>query len=357
MTTSRRISWPFAAIVAATLAVLFAAQQSMGGQMRRDVDLPTALALQSITWGLWLALLPIIIRLAARHPLGGRPTAAWLARSVGEGIGFVFLHTLLSSTARWTLGLTVSPTLSGAIENTVIAGFASNVLRYSAIFAAWQAVLYHDAVRDRERRAARLEVDLARTRLANVEAAVRPHFLFNTLNAIAALVREDPPAAERAIGDLSDLLRASLNADPARQVRLDDELALTARYLDLERVRFQDRLRVVVDVSEEARCAMVPQLLLQPLVENAVRHGLSPLEDGGSIVVSAARRDGMLHVSVTDDGVGLGALPRTAGAGIGLGGLRARLAHLYGRHHRLDCTPATPRGTIVRVEIPYRSAA
>ena len=360
MTPTRRVSWPLATGLTAILTLFFALQQSFGGTLRREVELPVALALQAITWGWWLVLLPLVIRVAARHPLAARPTAAWLGRAVAAGLGFVLLQSVLSSTTRWMCGLAVAPTLGGAIENTLTAGFASNVLRYAAIFAAWQAVVYHDAVRDRDRRAAQLELELARARLANVEAAVRPHFLFNTLNAIAALVREDPRAAERAIGDLSELLRASLHADPSRQVRLDDELELTARYLDLERVRFQDRLRVVVDVSDEARRAIVPQLLLQPIVENAVRHGLTPLEDGGSIVVTAARKDATLCVSVIDDGVGLAASAsssRTAGAGIGLGGLRTRLAHLYGDRHRLDCAAATPRGTIVRIEIPYRCAA
>ena len=133
---------------------------------------------------------------------------------------------------------------------------------------------------------------LAQAKLAHVEACLRPHFLFNTLNAITALVREDPRLAEKSIGDLSDLLRASLAADESREVRFDDEIAFTRKYLDLERVRFQDRLQVRIDASDEARRAMVPHLLLQPLVENAVRHGIAPLEAGGTVAVRADRLDG-----------------------------------------------------------------
>jgi two-component system, LytTR family, sensor kinase len=357
MESPRRIEWRVAIAGAVALTLLFSLQQSSGLQGRREVGFATALALQMIVWGLWLALLPLVLRVARLHPLEARPTPAWVARSVIAGLTFVLVHSVLAGVARWTLGLAIAPTLAGAITNGVSAGFASNILRYSAILAVWHAVVYHDTVRERDQRAARLELDLARAKLANVEACLRPHFLFNTLNAIAALVRDDPAAAERTVGDLSELLRASLNADPSREVRLDDELELTAKYLDLERVRFQDRLHVVVRASDEARRAMVPQLLLQPIVENAVRHGLAPLEAGGSIVVTAARRDATLHVSVQDDGVGMRQPSPAAGAGIGLGGLRTRLAHLYGDRHRIACLPVAPRGTLVEIEIPYRSAA
>jgi two-component system LytT family sensor kinase len=352
----QRVSWRLAVAATVTLITLFALQQWMGTP-RREVDLETSFALQTIAWGLWLLLLPLIVRTAQRHPLEGRPSAGWIVRTAAEGLGFVLVHTTMAATLRWLTGLSISSTWSATVANSVLVGFASNCLRYSAILIAYQAVVYHHAVREREQRAVQLEADLARAKLATVEACLRPHFLFNTLNAIAALVREDPQAAERTIGELSDLLRASLNADPSREVRLDDELAFTGRYLDLERVRFQDRLRVVFNASPEARDALVPHLVLQPLVENAVRHGIAPLEDGGSIVVSAARRDGVLELSVSDDGVGVNGRPVTSGAGIALQGLRTRLTHLYGDRHRFGLRPGTPRGTVVQIEIPYRSAA
>jgi two-component system, LytTR family, sensor kinase len=356
MPGAQPVSWRLAVAATAGLITLFSFQQWMGTP-RREVDLETSFALQTIAWGLWLLLLPLIVRVARRHPLEGRPTAGWVIRSAGEGLAFVLLHTTLAATVRWFTGLSISSTWSATVANSLLVGFATNCLRYSAILGAYQAVAYHHTVREREQRAMQLEAELARAKLATVEACLRPHFLFNTLNAIAALVREDPRTAERMIGDLSDLLRASLGADPSREVRLEDELTFTSRYLDLERVRFQDRLRVIVNASAEAREALVPHLMLQPLVENAVRHGIAPLEDGGSIVVSAARRDGVLELSVTDDGVGLNGTTLTDGAGIALQGLRTRLAHLYGDRHRFGLHAGTPKGTIVRIEIPYRSGA
>jgi two-component system, LytTR family, sensor kinase len=354
----KRHGWRVAASAGAVLVVLFALQQWLGGPLlaRRNLTLGTALALQAIIWGAWLLLLPAIVRVANRHPLTGRPTPGWWLQSAVEGLGFVLAHSLMSAVARWAFGLAVSNALGDVVVNTLSAGFASNVLRYAAILLVYQAVSYHQAVSAREQRAARLEADLARAQLTNVEACLRPHFLFNTLNTIAALVREDPSLAEKMIGELGDLLRASLTAEPQRQVRLDEELAFTQKYLDIEKVRFQDRLNVRIDATDEARRALVPHLILQPLVENAVRHGVAPLEAGGSIAVEAARLNGMLRVTVRDDGAGFDALGQNPGAGIGLRGVRARLAHAYGDEGRLQLAPGSPAGTIATFDIPYRTA-
>jgi signal transduction histidine kinase len=353
-----RVNWTIAGATAAALVVLFAFQQWLGqSAVRRDIELATAIGLQTITWGVWLVLLPLIVRTASRHPLEGRLTLPWILGAVLVGLGFVLAHTTIAAAARWAFGFAVSSDFGTVFVNSVYSGFAANALRYGAILAVYQAIVYHAAVRERDQRAAQLEVDLARAKLAHVEACLRPHFLFNTLNAITALVREDPKLAEKSIGDLSDLLRASLAADAAREVRFDEEIAFTRKYLDLERVRFQERLQVRIEASDEARRALVPHLLLQPLVENAVRHGLAPLESGGTVAVTAARQNDHLRVTVTDDGVGVSEMNPREYRGIGLRGLRARLTQLYGDRHRLDMRRAGARGTIVDIELPYRAAA
>jgi len=352
-----RLDWRLALGAVAALTLLFGIQQWLGQPLvRRSLTLGTSLSLQAITWGLWLLLFPAIAWTAKRPPLTGRPPVTWWLRSTAEGLGFIVVHSVLSAVARWALGLSVAEDLSQVVVNTFSAGFASNVLRYAAIFLAYQAAVYHYVVMAREQRAAALEADLARAQLGNVEACLRPHFLFNTLNTVAALVREDPPLAEKMIGELGDLLRASLSAEPDREVRLDDELAFTSKYLEIERVRFQDRLRIRIDASDEARRAFVPHLILQPLVENAVRHGIGPLEAGGSVVVEAARQNGLLRLTVRDDGVGVSENPDREG-GIGLRSVRARLVHLYGDGCRFDLEPATPRGAVASIDIPYRTAA
>jgi two-component system, LytTR family, sensor kinase len=357
MPAPQRLNWRFIAGGAVLLTILFGIQQwAAQATLRRDLDLAQAIALQGITWGAWLVLLPLIVRVASRHPLEGRPTVAWVARTIVEGAAFVVVHALMAGTTRWAVGLSVAPDVATVLANSINAGFASNSLRYVAILTAYQVVVYRRAVREREQRAAQLEVDLAHAKLASLEACLRPHFLFNTLNAIAALVRDDPAAAEKMIGELSDLFRASLYGEPSREVRLEEELAFTEKYLGIERVRFHDRLTVRFDVSAEAKRALVPHLLLQPLVENAVRHGIAPLEAGGSIAVEAARQNGMLHVTVRDDGVGLKATATNEPGGIGLRGLRARLEHLYGDRHRVDLHAGPAGGAVVDIEIPYRTA-
>jgi sensor histidine kinase YesM len=353
---ARSIDWRVAVGCALVLTVLFAIQQAASpGGARRDLDLPTSLGLQAVTWGVWLVLLPAVTWAARRQPLEDRPTAPWWVWTIACGLVFVVTHTMLAVVGRWALGLAAARDLSTVIANGFTAGLASNCLRYSAIVLAIQAVAYHDAVRARDRRAARLEADLARAQLSNVEARLRPHFLFNTLNTASALIVEEPRQAERLLAELADLLRASLAAEPHREVRLDEELRFTEKYLDIERVRFQDRLRVTIDAPPDTRQALVPHLILPPLVENAIRHGIAPLESGGRVTVAAARDNGRLLLLVRDDGVGTGASHATDGAGIGLPGVRARLTQLYGDGFRLDLEASLPRGTLASIDIPYRT--
>jgi hypothetical protein len=265
MTTAPRVDWRIAAGCAAALATLFAVQQWIAPPAGRPgLELSTAFTLQAVVWGVWLLLLPLIIWSARARPLAGRPTAGWVAGFVIEGCLFAIVHGALSGAGRWLAGVSLSPDLTTAMMSSVSVTFASNVLRYWAILMAYQAYAYHVAARDRDRRAAQLEVDLVRARLATLEAYLRPHFLFNTLNAIASLVRDDPRAAETMIGQLSELLRASLDRDPSREVRLEDELALVTQYLAIEQARFGNRLHVDIDVTPEVRKMTVSASAAQP---------------------------------------------------------------------------------------------
>jgi two-component system, LytTR family, sensor kinase len=266
-----------------------------------------------------------------------------------------FAHSVVGSVIRMGIGINVFGDLGGASVAAFYLNIGRNYLTYGMIAAVYQAVAYNRMIRERDREAARMALDLAEAKLSTLENKLRPHFLFNTLNAIAALVREDPASAEAMVGQLSDLLRASLRTDVRTEVRLEDELHLVRQYLAIQQVRFQDRLTVSVDAGDDARAAFVPQLILQPLVENAVRHGIAPRESGGSVWVSAEQPNGRLRLTVEDDGVGIGNAPASnAGSGIGLEGLKSRLAHLYGQDHRVDVMERKPSGTRVMIEIPYR---
>jgi hypothetical protein len=236
-------------------------------------------------------------------------------------------------------------------------------------------VLTLDARREAaERRvaAARLEQSLTAARLEGLQAQIRPHFLFNTLNALAVLARRgDGAAADRAIGDLGELLRASFDAPERGEIPLVQELTFVERYLSLQRIRFPDRLEVQWDVEDAARRALVPALLVQPLVENALEHGLA--RTGGGRVRIAARREGdALAIEVHDDGPGFGSAgvmggaagagagprrdPATGNGGVGLANVRERLALLYGSAGTLETGDAPDGGGAARVRVPWRTA-
>jgi LytS/YehU family sensor histidine kinase len=232
--------------------------------------------------------------------------------------------------------------------------FYLDLLTYFAILGGAYAFDYHDRLGERELRASRLETQLARARLDALRMQLNPHFLFNALHAVTAQVRAGRgPAAVTMLGGLGDLLRYALDTDGEPLVPLWRELAFLDRYLDIERVRFADRLRVEVNVPAELREGWVPPLLLQPLVENAVRHGIAPREGPGRIEVAAERMDDRLALTVRDDGVGLGA-GSVPGTGVGLANARARLAELYGDGWELEVADRAGGGVEVRVTIPWR---
>ena len=356
VSTAPRVDWRFATICAALLAVLFATQAWFNAPDNAPITYEFALTRAVIAWGGWLLLAPLIFRAGQTNPLGTDSRLSWIWRHFWLATGFALVHSLLQTVVRDLIGMPPPGDFLDGFFAILFTNFANDVFRYTLISIAYQAFAYHALVRQRDREAARLELDLAEAKLAALEGRLRPHFLFNTLNAIAALVRDDPSAAEKMIGQLSDLLRASLKADPLREVTLHDELALAEQYLAIEQTRFQDRLDATIDATEAAQRALVPHLILQPIIENAVRHGIAPRETGGRVWVRAEQQGAKLVITIEDDGVGLGNAPRSlAGGGVGLGSVRSRLIHLYGIAQRLDVITRTPTGTTVRIEIPYHA--
>ena len=205
--------------------------------------------------------------------------------------------------------------------------------------------------------ASRLEAQLARAQLQVLRMQLHPHFLFNTLNTISALVHKDVRAADRMLALLGDLLRDSFEKLGAQEVALKQELNFLERYLEIEKARFQDRLIVRTEIASETLDALVPNLILQPLVENAIRHGISRRSGTGSIEVRAWREDGMLAVRIRDDGPGLPSEAVMASrGGVGLANSQARLEQLYGRAHRFDLTNRPEGGLDVTLAIPFRPA-
>jgi LytS/YehU family sensor histidine kinase len=236
----------------------------------------------------------------------------------------------------------------------LLKSFQYNMLVYWVILTVGHAFNYYRAAQERELRASELERHLAQARLQALQMQLNPHFLFNTLHAISSLMHKDVEAADRMIARLSDLLRYALESTDEQEVPLRQELAFLDRYLEIEQTRFGDRLLIRKQVDPGALDVRVPNLVLQPLLENAIRHGIEPHARRGEICLSARRTDRVLHLEVQDNGAGLAAGNGCPEEGVGLSNTRARLSELYGDEYRFEFKNAPEGGLIVHLAIPCR---
>ena len=226
---------------------------------------------------------------------------------------------------------------------------ATNIMIYWGIIGISHALAYFRRYKDRE-------ISLARAQLQAIQTQLHPHFLFNTLNAISELVHEDAARAEQTITQLSDLLRMSLQSDAAQEVTLKDELDFLHKYVEIQQTLLRERLTVIWNIDPETLDSQVPNLLLQPLIENAIRHGIAPKATGGTIEINTIRNGEQVILSVEDDGIGVDfAADTIAKEGIGLKSVRTRLQHLYGDSHAFSLKRSY-KGQGLRVEmvIPFR---
>jgi sensor histidine kinase YesM len=302
-----------------------------------------SLAAALTEWYAWAALTPLIVWVSRRFRLA---KARWLARLVTLaviGVPVAFAKLLLTRTLRDVFGIE---------EYVVITNFATHYSIYWAVVAAVHALDEYQAGRERELRASQLEASLAAARLQLLTMQLQPHFLFNTLNAISELIHESPAAAERMIAGLGQLLRESLDASLKDVVPLERELELLSRYVEIQRVRFGARLDVSIHAAAGTKHALVPTLLLQPLVENSIKHGIAATSHAGRIAVEVNRQADTLIIEVEDDGTGFDAGARD---GVGLANTRARLQALYGSQHAFEVGAAPHGGTRVSMTIPWAS--
>jgi two-component system, LytTR family, sensor kinase len=327
------------------LALFFAVSASLTYlSTGRDANWALSIRRSLLEWWLWALLTPIVVWLARRYPLDRRRPWRHGLIHAAAGAALAIVKTAAERAMfAW---------LTGVWTYWLVSTLALQFFVYCAIVAAAHGVVYYERSRERDHLAARL----ADVRLQLLSMQLQPHFLFNTLNTIAELVHGDPDAADYMITGLSDLLRRTLELGPTQEIPLHAELDLLGLYLDIQKARFGDRLDVTIAVDADARVASVPVLLLQPLVENAIRHGLAERVSSGRIEIAARRNGARLVITVTDDGRGRATYVESAHERVGLGNTRARLEALYGSQHRLELANAPERGARVSLEIPFRAA-
>jgi signal transduction histidine kinase len=311
------------------------------------------LVLQLAECLIWAGLTLIIFWLGKRFPLAQGRWLKSVAVHILACVAVALVQTLLALLVAKVLRRDLpQPTLtSNVLFHYFVAKINNNVFLYWAILAVSQIVNYYRQARERELRASQLEARLAQTQLQILKMQLHPHFLFNTLNAISALIHQDVELADRMIARLGDLLRTTLENGDTQEVSLKQELEFIEPYLEIEKARLGARLTVGLDIDPAAMDAKVPNLILQPLVENAIRHGIAPRTEPGRIDIQARRENGFLHLAVADDGPGLAA--GEPSPGIGLTNTRARLEKLYGSGHRLELTSGPRRGLRVAITIPF----
>lgn len=341
---------------------LFASQVAL--QSRLSENPPPfwrVLLWQLLSGYLWFAISPVILLLGRRFPF---QSGKWLT-----SIPVHFGASLMIAVSQLAIAAFVLPKLGymrrfesasylEIFQVFLIVNLHFSVAIYWGVVGIQQAIRYYRKNRERELRTSQLEARLATTRLQVLKMQLHPHFLFNTLNAISELIYRDSDSAERMIADLSDLLRMSLENLEVQEISLKQELEFLEKYLAIELTRFHDRLKVEMYIEPEVWDAIVPNMILQPLVENAIKHGIGPRSVGGKVTIKAARENDRLLISVSDNGIGL---PERDTArlveGVGISNTRRRLKHLYGDNQAFDLSNEKSSGVVVKLTIPFKKTA
>ena len=309
----------------------------------------------AVFWYSWALLAPFIFILARRFPFIGDRWRMSLLVHLGGCAVFYVIHVSLQVASMYTPPFDhIHPDFMDALRHHTAASIDTSILVYGLVVGIAHGYTYYQRYRQRELRAGQLESELARARLQALKTQLHPHFLFNTLHSISTLMYRDVPAADRMLSRLSDLLRLSLESSDAQEVPLHDEVAFATMYLEIEQIRLGDRLTVDFDIDPALDDVLVPNLILQPIVENAVKHGIAPRSAPGHIDMRAWADAEQLHLRVSDNGLGLPEPPARLITGIGLSNVQARLVRLYGDDHHLTLRPANPSGLIVEMTLPLR---
>ncbi len=318
------------------------------------------LAWQLPPWLYLAAAAPLVAGMARRFPIGRERWARSLAPHLLANLALACGHVAVAVATGWLLGETFfrEHSVGSAFTKMLAKGVQTELFIYWLIVALVHAFDYHRKVREAALVAARLETALVQAELEALKMQLHPHFLFNTLHAIGVLVRkQDTQGSLRMLSGVGDLLRLTLEGSGKQLVSLKQELDFLRRYLDIEKIRFRDRLDVRMDIAADVLAAEVPNLLLQPIVENAIRHGIAPRAAAGRLEVRARRAGPALHIEVRDDGVGLPpGFDAGRCAGVGLRNVLARLRQLYPGTHQFTVRGPESGGVVVTIAVPLATA-
>jgi sensor histidine kinase YesM len=300
---------------------------------------------------------PLILWCAIHYPLVRGHLKRRLPLYALACIAFATVHSLLVYITHsfWASGATLPNPLQLLATNFYVS-IHNNFYGFWFVVIAAHVIVYRRQSEERALRASQLQAQVAEAKLQALNMQLQPHFLFNTLHSISGLMHSDVQAADRMMTQLSDLLRMTLDTADAGTTSLQQEVEFLRAYLGIQQTRFSDRLSVTMDIAEDTYDAVVPFLLLQPIVENAVLHGISKLDSEGNISVAAHRIDGWLDISVKDNGPGFDRQePGNAGSGIGLSNTKERLQAIYGDQHRFS-VEQSPSGVRVKISMPFSSS-
>ena len=324
------------------------------------------LSWQLTWWTPWIPLVPLIIRVAQSFPVEKKNWLKSILIHAGFCAVFSLLHLTMYVSLSWLIGgqvwLNVAtkaeeryfPTLWRLLTTPFMVNFRLRLMIYAIIVLVSLTVDYYRRLQKRELDLSRIEKQLADAQLQALKMQLHPHFLFNTLNSVSALMYKDVEAAEEMVRKLTRFLHMTLENSGSQEVTLQKELDFLNYYLQIEQIRFQDRLEVEMKIDPSALDARVPNLIMQPIVENAIRHGIATRAGHGQIEIRATRENGSIQLQVQDNGPGLDPNHGEIREGVGLSNTRLRLQQIYGDTYRFDLVNAPEGGVVATVQLPYQ---
>ncbi len=349
-------------LAAMLFSLLFILQEYIGFSYSPEADKPfpwtMALASTLPSFLLWPLFAPLIFRLSQAFMQGTRLSFSKISSHLIFSILVAFIHRVIATLLLFSVFLVVNGEWYGAWNNHTYSSIFVNILGSLLIFwilvGVFLAYDYYQKFREKQLELIRMENELNNAQLRALKMQLHPHFLFNTLHTISSLIDESTEDAQKMLSQIGFLLRSLLDQDQKQKISLKEEMKYIQSYLDIEQTRFRDRLKIEYDIEKETLQTQVPNLILQPLVENAIKHGFSKRTDCGKIKISGKRFNGQLELIVEDDGRGTRDTKLAfKNGGIGLKNVKNRLAQMYKENYKLELTSNRENGFTARILIPF----